>query len=157
MCIYVICCCILIWCVLFFFAFALMKFHLNISDVSFPVLFVDISCGINFSDLVALLFSAGVSLGRTTWPCTWRGTSEGKKKKAWERGRSKRRKRRRRDRRREGWAVEPRTARLVHPVQKPVGGHNACRAAHPPEKAVKIERTHRRPIGDRDWRKTRSS
>lgn len=45
----------------------------------------------------------------------------------------------------------------VHPVHKPVGGHDACRAAYPSERAVKIKRTHDPLNGDGNWRKTRSS
>lgn len=55
-----------------------------------------------------------------------------------ERARGERRRRRgRRDRKREseGWAVEL-SAHLIHPVYKPVGGHDACRATHPYERAI---------------------
>lgn len=36
----------------------------------------------------------------------------------------------------EGWADELWSAHLIHPVYKPVGGHDACRAAHPYERVI---------------------
>lgn len=41
-----------------------------------------VGCLVIISDMVSLFLFAGVSLGRTTWPCTWRGTSEGKNKRS---------------------------------------------------------------------------